>query len=113
MPRFAANLRMLFTECHSPNVSRRPRAPGSPPSSSSSLTSSPHDDIARWLSDNGLVNVLFNLPPGDWANGERGCASIPGREAEFFAGLDRALEYAGRPRHAAPARHGRTPAARR
>ncbi len=44
--------------------------------------------------------MLFNLPPGDWNAGDRGCASIPGREAEFLAGVERALEYADRPWHA-------------
>ncbi|MBF4212225.1 hydroxypyruvate isomerase, partial [Pseudomonas donghuensis] len=46
------------------------------------------------LSDNGLVQALFNAPPGDWAAGERGTVSLPGRESEFRSGFDRALEYA-------------------
>jgi len=51
-------------------------------------------DVTAWLKDNGLKNALFNMPPGNWAAGERGMASIPGREDEFMAGVDRALEYA-------------------
>jgi hydroxypyruvate isomerase len=39
-----------------------------------------------------LVN--FNLPPGDWAGGERGIAALPGREAEFRASVETALSYA-------------------
>ena len=50
--------------------------------------------MAGWLCENGLTNVLFNLPPGDWAAGERGIASLPGREEEFRAGVARAIEYA-------------------
>lgn len=42
----------------------------------------------------GLPWVLINLPAGDWAGGERGIACLPGREAEFEAGIDRALSYA-------------------
>ena len=38
--------------------------------------------------------MLFNTPPGDFAAGERGLAGLPGREAEFRAGLERALDYA-------------------
>ena len=41
-----------------------------------------------------MKNVLFNMPPGDWAAGERGLASLPGREETFRAGVARAIEYA-------------------
>ena len=50
--------------------------------------------MAGWLTENGLENVLFNMPPGDWAAGERGIASLPCREEEFRANVARALEYA-------------------
>ena len=46
------------------------------------------------LVDNGLAQVLFNTWPGDFAGGERGLACLPGREADFQAGVDRAIEYA-------------------
>lgn len=42
----------------------------------------------------GLAFVLINAPPGDWAAGERGLASLPGREREFRESLERALAYA-------------------
>ena len=42
----------------------------------------------------GLEQVLFNLPPGDWAAGERGLACLPQRRAEFAAGVETALAYA-------------------
>jgi hydroxypyruvate isomerase len=42
----------------------------------------------------GVRVVLFNLPPGDLARGERGLAALAGREAEFDAALERALDYA-------------------
>jgi hydroxypyruvate isomerase len=51
-------------------------------------------EIRKRLDDNGLTLALFNAPPGDWAKGERGLASRPGREDEFRASVDKALEYA-------------------
>jgi hydroxypyruvate isomerase len=51
-------------------------------------------EVAIWLKENGLENVLFNLPPGDWAAGERGIAALPGREDEFRAGVARGIKYA-------------------
>ena len=52
-------------------------------------------DIAARLEANGLQQVLFNAPPGDWDGGERGLACLPGREAEFRSCMARALDYAG------------------
>ncbi len=51
-------------------------------------------EIAAVLKANGLTQALFNLPAGDWDQGERGLACLPGREAEFRDGLARAIEYA-------------------
>ena len=53
-------------------------------------------ELARRLADNGLKQVLFNAPPGDWSAGERGIACLPGREQEFRAGIVKALEFAER-----------------
>jgi hydroxypyruvate isomerase len=50
--------------------------------------------IAKALRGNGLENVLFNLPPGDWAAGERGLGALPGREQDFRDGVARAMDYA-------------------
>ncbi len=54
----------------------------------------PASEIRTRLDTNGLEQVLFNGPPGDWAAGERGLASLPGRQAEFRDGISRALDYA-------------------
>ena len=54
----------------------------------------PAKDIAAELKKHKLTQALFNLPPGDWSKGERGIAALPGRDAEFAAALDKALEYA-------------------
>jgi hydroxypyruvate isomerase len=94
MPRFAANLSMMFQEL--PFLERFGAAAAAGFRGVEFLF--PYDfaaqDVARALRDGALENVLFNLPPGDWAAGERGIASLPGREAEFRAGLSRAMEYA-------------------
>src|ERR1700732_4566759 len=51
-------------------------------------------EISRRLHETALTAVLFNLPPGDFAKGERGIAAIPGREEEFRSSVQLALEYA-------------------
>jgi hydroxypyruvate isomerase len=52
------------------------------------------EEIGERLREHQLENVLFNLPPGEWAAGERGITCIPGREEEFRAGVEKALSYA-------------------
>jgi hydroxypyruvate isomerase len=54
----------------------------------------PKERIAELLAQHGLSQVLFNLPAGDWAKGERGIACHPGRLGEFQDGVGRAIEYA-------------------
>ncbi len=51
-------------------------------------------EVVRRLRRHDLTLALFNLPPGNWAAGERGLAALPGRETEFEAGIELALEYA-------------------
>lgn len=54
----------------------------------------PAEEIKGWLLETGLDQVLFNAPPGDWKNGERGIAALPGREDEFQQSFQLALSYA-------------------
>ena len=54
----------------------------------------PAEAIREQLDANGLTQVLFNLPSGDWASGERGIGALPGRTADFHRGVDEALLYA-------------------
>jgi len=54
----------------------------------------PAEGLAERLSRHHLENVMFNLPPGNWIAGERGIACLPGRIAEFRAGVETALAYA-------------------
>lgn len=59
---------------------------------------SPYDHepevVAARLKNNGLTQVLFNLPAGDWGKGERGIAILPDRVGEFRHGVDKAIDYA-------------------
>jgi hydroxypyruvate isomerase len=50
--------------------------------------------LKRKLSDHRLVQVLHNLPAGNWGAGERGIACFPDRVDEFKAGVDKAIAYA-------------------
>jgi hydroxypyruvate isomerase len=94
MPRFAANLTMMFNEVPFPQ--RFAAAAKSGFRAVEFLFPYEHtpQDVAGWLRANGLENVLFNMPPGDWAAGERGLASLPGREEEFRASVATAIDYA-------------------
>ncbi|TPN48803.1 MULTISPECIES: 2-oxo-tetronate isomerase [unclassified Mesorhizobium] len=50
--------------------------------------------VAARLKKNGLTQVLFNLPAGDWGKGERGIAVLPDRVPEFRQGIAKAITYA-------------------
>ncbi len=94
MPKFAANLTMLFTEL--PFFERFQAAAEAGFKGVEYLF--PYDFpaavLAAELKKHGLTQVLHNLPAGDWAGGERGIAVLPERVEEFRAGVDRAIEYA-------------------
>src|SRR4029078_2817008 len=53
------------------------------------------EQLAEELTKHGLVQILHNLPAGDWAKGERGIACHPARVGEFQDGVGKAIEYAG------------------
>lgn len=94
MPRFAANLSMMYTEFE---FTERFAAAAKDGFKGVEYLF-PYDYPAQTLRDlldaHGLEQVLFNAPPGNWAQNERGIASLPGREDEFKQGFDLALEYA-------------------
>ncbi len=94
MPRFAANLSMMYTEV--PFLDRFAAAAQDGFEAVEYLFPYEHTpaEIAQRLQAHGLTQALFNLPPGDWAAGERGMACLPGREAEFAASVDTAIAYA-------------------
>lgn len=94
MPRFAANLTMLFNEV--PFLERFERAAQAGFKAVEFLFpyDYPVEQMKELLTQHGLQLVLHNLPAGDWAVGERGIGCHPGRAAEFRAGVDKAIAYA-------------------
>lgn len=94
MPKFAANLSMMFNEV--PFLERFAAAADAGFTGVEYLFpyEFPPELIAAELKTNALENVLFNLPPGDWASGERGTTCLPGREEEFRVGVTTAIRYA-------------------
>jgi 2-dehydrotetronate isomerase len=93
MPKFAANLSMMYQE--HPFLERFGAAARDGFRGVEFLF--PYDfaaaDIKAQLDAHKLTQVLFNCPPGEWAQGERGVGSLPGREEEFKATFSKALEY--------------------
>ncbi len=94
MPKFAANLTMMFTERPFAQRFAAARAAGFDAVEFLFPYEFEPQAIAGWLKESELQNVLFNLPPGDWAAGERGLASLPGREAAFKESVALAIDYA-------------------
>lgn len=94
MPRFAANLSTLFTEHAFLDRFRAAADAGFTAVECQFPYAHPVDMVARALSDAGLTMVLHNLPPGDWAQGERGLAALPGRQAEFRQVVETGVAYA-------------------
>jgi hydroxypyruvate isomerase len=94
MPRFAANLSMMFTE--RPFMERFDAAAAAGFEAVEFLFPYAHSavEIRGALDRNGLEMALFNAPPGDWEAGERGLASLAGREAAFRDSIALALDYA-------------------
>ena len=94
MPRFAANLTMLFNEV--PFLDRFERAAKAGFDAVEFLFPYAYkvEEIKQRLNDNGLTLILHNLPAGDWDAGERGIACHPDRVEEFKAGVAGAIEYA-------------------
>jgi 2-dehydrotetronate isomerase len=94
MPRFAANLSLLY-----PELAFSARFAAAVQDGFKAVEylfpyAYRATEIAAWLADNGLQQVLFNAPPGNWDAGERGIACLPHRVAEFRSGFLQALEYA-------------------
>ncbi len=95
MPRFVANLTLLFTEL--PLMERFAAAREAGFEGVEVLF--PYDEGAQAMRDqivmNGLTFVLQNTPPPNWTGGERGFAAVPGLEDRFRKDFDRALRFAG------------------
>ena len=94
MPRFAANLSMLYSELDFTDRFAAAARDGFQAVEYLFPYAWPAQQLAGLLRQHGLRQVLFNAPPGDWDAGERGLACIPGREGEFREGLEQAIAYA-------------------
>ena len=94
MPKFAANLSMMFNEV--PFLDRFAAAADCGFTAVEYLFPYEHpaELVAERLQAAGLAQALFNMPPGDWAAGERGMAALPGREVDFSAALETAIAFA-------------------
>jgi hydroxypyruvate isomerase len=94
MTKFAANLSMLFTEVPFPDRLAAAAEAGFRGVEYLFPYALEKDDVAERLSKNGLKQVLFNLPAGNWDAGERGIACHPDRASEFQDGVGKAIDYA-------------------
>ena len=94
MPRFAANLSMLYNDVDFLDRFAAAARDGFRAVEYLFPYAYPASDLAARLQAHGLQQVLFNAPPGDWEAGERGLACVPGREAEFRRGIAQAIAYA-------------------
>lgn len=94
MIRFAANLTMMFTEWSFLDRFEAAAEAGFEAVEFLFPYEFAPEAVASQLRACGLELALFNLPPGDWAAGERGIAALPHRFEEFQSGVDKALDYA-------------------
>jgi hydroxypyruvate isomerase len=94
MPRFSAHLNFLFTELPLLDRFEAAAEAGFKAVECSNLYDAPAAEIAARLEANGLTLALFNMPMGDAAAGERGLAALAGREDDFWAAFETALDYA-------------------
>jgi hydroxypyruvate isomerase len=94
MPKFNANLTMLFNEVDFLDRFKAAKDAGFNGVEYLFPYPYPKEDLAERLQANRLTQVLHNLPAGDWAKGERGIACQPDRVGEFQDGVGKAIEYA-------------------
>jgi len=94
MIRFSANISMLFTEVDFLDRFEQAAGAGFKAVEYMYPYSWKKEELSEKLSKYRLQQVLFNLPAGDWAGGERGIACLPGRAGEFRDGVGMAIEYA-------------------
>src|SRR4030088_3338678 len=94
MPRFAANLSMMFNE-----VPSRGRFDAASHAGFTAVEflfpyEHPGEKVGERLHRNGLTQALVNLPPGNWDAGEKGFAALPDRFVDLQQSLRTALPYA-------------------
>ena len=94
MPKFAANLTMMFNEIDFLERFAAAAKAGFRGVEYMFPYPWPKELLAERLAEFELTQVLINLPAGDWGKGERGIACLPGREDEFQDGVAQAVAYA-------------------
>lgn len=94
MPKFAANLTMLWNEVDFLDRFDKAAQAGFTGVEYLFPYAYPAEQLAEKLQKNGLTQALHNLPPGDWAKGERGIAVLPDRAGEFQDSVGTAIAYA-------------------
>jgi hydroxypyruvate isomerase len=94
MPKFAANLTMLFNEVAFPDRFKAAADCGFEAIEYLFPYARSKQDLALWQAEHGLSLVLINMPGGDWEGGERGLTCLPGRTGEFEDAIARAIDYA-------------------
>ncbi len=94
MPKFSANLTMLFNEVEFLDRFEQAKRAGFKGVEYMFPYGWGKEELKERLSRHGLVQVLHNLPAGNWQAGERGIACLPDREGEFQDGVGTAIEYA-------------------
>jgi hydroxypyruvate isomerase len=94
VPKFCANLTMLFNEVDFLDRFEKAAKAGFKGVEYLFPYAWEKEQLVEKLSAFGLTQVLHNLPAGDWNKGERGIACLPGRETEFQEGVGKAIEYA-------------------
>ncbi len=94
MPRFSANISVLFTEHELPDRFAAAADAGFAAVEIQFPYDRPAESLARLREAAGVEVALFNIPAGDMPAGERGIACLPGREEEFRQGVARAADYA-------------------
>ncbi len=94
MPKFCANLTMLFTEVDFLDRFEKAAKAGFKGVEYLFPYAWKKEQLVEKLGAFGLTQALHNLPAGDWNKGERGIACLPGRETEFQEGVGKAIEYA-------------------
>jgi 2-dehydrotetronate isomerase len=94
MPKFAANLSMMFTEV--PFLDRFACAADAGFKAVEFMF--PYEYAPEVVRNHaraaGVEIAMFNMPAGDWSKGDRGIGCIPGREEEFRKGVEKAIAYA-------------------
>jgi len=94
MPKFAANLTMLYNEVDFLERFKAASEAGFKGVEFLFPYAYPKEQLREQLDQHGLSQILHNFPAGDWAKGERGIAIFPERIGEFQDGVGQAIEYA-------------------